>query len=272
MHERNASVADIPIRWLESGDGNAVVFIHGIPTSPSLWRDVVPLLDGRRTLAWEMVGYGGSWQAGAERDISVAAQAGYLIEWLEHLELDRVTLVGHDLGGGVAQIAAVRRPDLFQGLVLINAVCYDSWPIPSVKMLRRIGSVIERTPPPLFRGVFSSFLRRGHDDQKIAGDAISTHWRFYDHASGPAAFVNQIRSLDVRDTLEVAPRLSHLDVPAAVVWGAADRFQKIHYGERLARDLRARLDVIHDGKHFVPEDHPDAVAAAVASVTEKASL
>lgn len=51
--------------------------------------------------------------------------------------------------------------------------------------------------------------------------------------------------------LETAPAL-----PARVVWGAADQFQKLHYGERLARDLDAPLRRIDGGKHFTPEDHP----------------
>ncbi len=219
-----------------------------------------------------MVGYGGSWESKDGHDISLSAQADYLIAWIEHLEVGTVLIVGHDLGGGVAQIATVRRPDLFNGIVLTNAVCYDSWPIPSVKMMRGISGVVKRTPPKLFRGVFSSFLRRGHDDQRIATESIKTHWRFYDHERGPAAFVKQIQSLDPRDTLAISSRLTELDLPAAVVWGAADRFQKLHFGERLSRDLDARLDVLEQAKHFVPEDHPDSVAQAVQWVSERATL
>jgi pimeloyl-ACP methyl ester carboxylesterase len=54
---------------------------------------------------------GGSIPAGRGRDLSVARQAGHLIDWLDAVGIDRAVLVGHDLGGGVAQIAAVRPPD-----------------------------------------------------------------------------------------------------------------------------------------------------------------
>ena len=60
-----------------------------------------------------------------------------------------------------------------------------------------------------------------------------------------------------------ADRLPHLGVPARLVWGAADRFQQIGYGYRLAYELGARLDRIEGGKHFVPEDHAERVAATV---------
>lgn len=253
------------MRWEESGEGRAVVLLHGIPTSPALWRRVVPLVPNVRLLAWEMVGYGASWpQAG--RDISLHAQAGYLLEWLDALGIEKAVLVGHDLGGGVAQIAAVTQPERCSGLVLTNAVCYDSWPVPSVNFMRSIPAVVARTPPLLFRGVFSSFLRRGHDDQGTASESIGVHWRHYDHADGPAVFTKQIRSLRMRDTKEIAPALPSLDVSTAIVWGVADGFQKFHYGQRLATDLGASLDGISGGKHFVPEDHPDRIAAAIKSV------
>lgn len=267
---RQARIGDVPIRWRDyGGDGPPVVFIHGIPTSPLLWRHVVAQLESCRPLAWEMVGYSQSWEEGRERNISVRAQASYLHGWLENQGIENAILVGHDLGGGVAQIAAVADRDRFAGLVLTNSICYDSWPIPSVKAMRALGGMVGRTPPKLFRAVFSSFLRRGHDDQRVAAESIRVHWPNYDHESGPAAFVRQIRSLDVTDTMSVAPRLDELHLPARVVWGGADRFQKLSYGVRLARDLNAEIDVIDGGKHFVPEDQPDRIADAIRSLIKE---
>jgi pimeloyl-ACP methyl ester carboxylesterase len=109
-----------------------VVQLHGIPTSWALWRHVLPQVRGGRLLALELAGYGESIPAGRDREISVARQADYLLAWLDHLDIERAVLVGHDLGGGVAQIAAVRQPRRCAGLVLTNAICYDSWPIPAV--------------------------------------------------------------------------------------------------------------------------------------------
>jgi hypothetical protein len=58
--ERTALVQGIQMRWLEHGQGCPVVLVHGIPTSPELWRRVMPRLRGAQALAWEMVGYGKS--------------------------------------------------------------------------------------------------------------------------------------------------------------------------------------------------------------------
>lgn len=110
MESKSLETNGIRMRWEEQGEGTPVVFVHGIPTSPALWRRVVPRLVGVRALAWEMVGYGASIPEGHGRDISVGRQADYLAAWLQALGIERAVLAGHDLGGGVVQIAAVRNP------------------------------------------------------------------------------------------------------------------------------------------------------------------
>ncbi|GAC1370959.1 MAG: hypothetical protein NVSMB43_06560 [Pseudarthrobacter sp.] len=98
----------------------------------------MPLVHGR-SLAWEVPGCGSSVAAGARRDLSLWALAGYLLERLGSLNLGaKPLLAGHDPGGGVAQIPAGRQPNAFAGLMLTNSVAYDSWPIPSVKIMQRL--------------------------------------------------------------------------------------------------------------------------------------
>lgn len=254
------------LAWQEQGDGTPVVLVHGIPTGPALWRRVVPLIDGARCLAFEMLGYADSVPQAAGRDISVAAQAARVVRWLDAIGIQRAILVGHDLGGGVAQIAAVNHPERCAGLVLTNAIAYDSWPIPSVKAMRAAGPVVARTPPLVFRRVLSGFLRLGHDDTGMAAESADVHWGPYGRHGGAGAFVRQIRSLRTADTLAVAPSLPRVRVPTRIVWGAADRWQKVSYGERLATDLRAPLIRLDEAKHFVPEDHPEPVANAINQV------
>ena len=269
MFERNAVVDTIPMRWLEDGQdaaGTPVVFLHGVPTSPELWRHVLPRLPASRRLAWEMVGFGGSIETGRDRDVSMSEQADYLVKWLRHNEIDRAVFVAHDLGGAVAQNLAVREPGRLAGLVFTNAVCYDSWPVPSVKAMQQLGACLRLLPDVAVYPAFVSLLRRGHDNRARASESIGTHWRHYATHGAARSLHQQVSALDVRDTLGVTDRLAGLNLPARVVWGAADKFQDISYGERLAHDLGTRPDRIDGGRHFVPEDHPDRVATAVREV------
>jgi len=123
---------------------------------------------------------------------------------------------------------------------------------------------VSHLPDAAFRPMYGAFLQQGHDVPGRAEESVEAHWPYYAAADGAAAaFIRQTESLDVDDTLAIADAIPRLDLPARLVWGAADPFQEIAYGYRLATELGAPLDRIEGGLHFVPEDHPDRVAAAV---------
>jgi pimeloyl-ACP methyl ester carboxylesterase len=122
------------------------------------------------------------------------------VQWVRALGLDRVVLAGHDLGGGVVQIAA---------------------------------------------------------------ESIEAHWAHYAAHDPAEAFIRQVRSLNVQDTLAVRDDLPGLRIPTRVVWGESDFFQKVRFGEFFATDLGTELRRIPGGKHFTPEDHPGVVADAI---------
>jgi pimeloyl-ACP methyl ester carboxylesterase len=262
VQQQETDVAGLPARWLEHGEGRPVVLLHGIPTSPRLWRHVMPQVRGR-CLALEMLGYGASIPDADHHDIGLSAQADRLLAWLDALDMEAPVLVGHDLGGGVAQIAAVRAPRRFSGLVLTNAVCYDSWPIPSVKLMQRTAAVLLYLPEVALYPSFVQLLHRGHDDRQQARESIGMHWQPYVTHGAARSLMRQVSSLNVHDTLAVADRLPTLDLPTRVVWGEADQFQRLHYGQRLAADLHTDLVPIPGGRHFTPEDHPEPIAAAI---------
>ncbi len=87
MKSKSVTVNGVRVRWLEEGHGIPVILLHGIPTSPLLWRHVIPLVKDARCMAWEMVGYGESIPEGRGRDISVARQADYLLSWMDAIGL-----------------------------------------------------------------------------------------------------------------------------------------------------------------------------------------
>ncbi|WP_416395308.1 alpha/beta fold hydrolase [Allohahella sp. A8] len=270
MKSRTAVIGGIPMRWIERGRGDEVplVLIHGIPTSPRLWRHVMAKLRGVRCLAFEMVGYGESMEAGVGRDISVGRQADYLIDWLTHLGIERAVFCGHDLGGGVAHIAAVRHPQRCAGLFLTNAIGYDSWPIPSVKALKLTAPLVKHLPDIAAKQILRVLMIRGHDKLQIAEESLDVHWSAYERHGGAASLIRQVMALNVEDTESIAGALPGLNIPARVVWGTSDSFQKLRYGERFARDLNAPLHRIEGGLHFTPEDHPEIIAEQITRLLE----
>lgn len=163
----------------------------------------------------------------------------------------------------MAQIVAARYPELCRGIFLIDSICYDSWPIPVIKLLRSVGGAVEKMPGSSVRLLLETLLIRGHDHRRMAREAAEVHLRHYRGPGAAAALVRQVRSLDPADTLAIAEQLPHLRVPSRVAWGSADPFQKTHYGKRLAHDLGTEVQWLPGGKHFTPEDRPDALAEAL---------
>ncbi|OSP53979.1 alpha/beta fold hydrolase [Pseudoruegeria sp. SK021] len=263
MKRHTAHVDGMEMHWEEVGTGDPVILVHGIPTGPALWRKVAPLIEGRRVLAWEMPGYAASIPLGEARDISVAKQAEYLVAWMQSQGIKRAILVGHDLGGGVVQVVAVRHPDMVNGLFLTNAICYDSWPVPLIKGIAAAGSILKHAPDGSLHQLLKMMFSKGHVTDAAADAALTTHAPHYDQNGGAEAFVRQAQSLNVNDTKSIAGQLPNLGIPARIVWGADDDFQKIEFSERLAADLKAPLRRIEGGKHFTPEDFPEVIAEEI---------
>jgi pimeloyl-ACP methyl ester carboxylesterase len=101
------------------GKGPALLFIHGIGDSSETWQDILPLLTRDHTvIAPDLLGHGASDKPRA--DYSVAAYACGIRDLLAVLDIDRVTLIGHSLGGGVAAQFAYQFPERCERLVLVS--------------------------------------------------------------------------------------------------------------------------------------------------------
>jgi pimeloyl-ACP methyl ester carboxylesterase len=110
-----------------------------------------------------------------------------------------------------------------------------------------------------------------HDKRRTAKEPIETHRPYYLQTDGLAALARQAIALHTRDILAVSEDLSGLQIPAELVWGADDQFQKLEYAERLADDLKAPLDRIEGGKHLVPKDQPRRSSTTIERVVRRVS-
>lgn len=243
--------------WRAGTQGPVVLLIHGIPTNHLLWHDVVPALEGEaQLLAVDMLGYGwsdspGDWQ------VDLASQAGHLLSLLDVLGIDRVTVVGHDLGGGVAQILATTSTDRIDGMAVVNGVCFDGWPVPVVQAMKATWPALRFLPPPALAASLSQGLRPLFAQQDRARAFIPRFLEPWRAADGPQRMVRHLRSLDSIYTETVSPFLPRLSIPVEVVWGRRDHQMKPRYGERLAKTIpTAELTWVEDASHFVPADTP----------------
>ncbi|MFM9270428.1 alpha/beta fold hydrolase [Halomonas elongata] len=108
-----------PQAYRESGEGEAIVLLHGISSGAASWEPLVAHLPGYRLLAWDAPGYGDS-QSLAEAEPMAADYAARLDAWLDALGVERCLLVGHSLGAMMATALAARRPGRLAGAVLAD--------------------------------------------------------------------------------------------------------------------------------------------------------
>lgn len=103
-----------------AGEGPALLLIHGIGDNSSTWTEIIPHLAKNYTvIAPDLLGHGRSDKPRA--DYSVAAYANGMRDLLSTLGIDKVTVVGHSLGGGVAMQFSYQFPQMVDRLVLVSA-------------------------------------------------------------------------------------------------------------------------------------------------------
>jgi 2-hydroxymuconate-semialdehyde hydrolase len=257
--------------YVKAGEApDAVVLLHGIPTSSYLWRNVIPLLQDDFTVyAPDMLGYGDSDKP-EDEDLSISAQADYLKFLADALGLGKFHLAGHDIGGGVAQIFAVRYPGLLEKLVLIDTIAYDSWPEPSIDRLKDPSWDEKLKLRDLRVGFRKGFEGGLVHQERISVEMLEGYIGPFTSRQGRINYLRAARALKTSDLLDMTSKIERIPHETLILWGEKDPFQDVSYGKRLAEALKkARLLQCDDGSHFLPEDRPDWVADKMRSFFRK---
>lgn len=249
------------------GAGEPVVFLHGFPTSGHLWTDVIPLMPaGHRLVVVDLLGYGRSDPPGG-RPLTLRAHAERVVSLMDALGISQACIVGHDLGGGVAQAMAIDAASRVTRLALIDSVAFTGWPTRDVRFARALLRLTGSVPPRWVLAVLRADLERGYADSSRAVHSIDRFIRPFTSDDGRAAFMQHLRALDARETRAMAQHLGEIAAPTAVVWGANDPFLSLALGQRLAAAIPgATLDVVPGVRHFTPEDAPRPVADAIGAL------
>ena len=120
---RRVAVLDTEISYVDSGQGDPIIFLHGNPTSSYLWRNIIPYLNGfGRCLAPDLVGMGQSGKS-PNQEYRFVDHARYLDAWFDALNLtSKVTLVVHDWGSALGFHRTFRYPEQIQAIAYLEAI------------------------------------------------------------------------------------------------------------------------------------------------------
>ena len=263
------SLAQGEVAYRDLGEGDPIVFVHGLLVDGRLWDGVAErLARGHRCLVFD-------WPLGSHRiamdpaaDLSPPGIAELIATTLDALEIERATIVGNDSGGAISQMFTAAHPERVGRLVLTNCDILENFPpfpfnlmpplarMPGGMALMtapfRIGAIGRATFAPLAKHridpvLVESWLEPALGDREIARDARKL-----------------ITGVHKSQTIEAAERLRDFERPVRFAWGVDDRFFRIASAERLAAMLRdARIERIEDARTFVALDQPDRVAELI---------
>ncbi|MCY4106340.1 MAG: haloalkane dehalogenase [Chloroflexi bacterium] len=270
------TVLDAEMAYVDEGSGPPLVFLHGNPTSSYLWRQIIPpLTEQARCLAPDLVGMGASG-ANPRGRYRFVDHARYLDAWLDSLALtENVTFVGHDWGSALAFHRACRYPEQIRALIYMEAlVCpltWADWPEAARPIFQAMRSpageeiilqknvFVERIlPASIQRELTAVEMAVYRAPYREAGEARrpTLTWPREIPIDGEPADVHAIVEAYAAFLARSAiPKLFINAEPGMILTGRPREF---------ARSFPNQHEVTVSGLHFIQEDSPREIAAAIA--------
>ncbi|MBK5110204.1 MAG: alpha/beta fold hydrolase [Thermoleophilia bacterium] len=257
------------VTYAHAGEGPVLLLIHGMAGDFQNWQAVIePLSRHHTVLAPDMPGHGGSAPGGG--DYSLGALASGLRDLLATLGHERVTLVGHSLGGGVAMQFSYQFPEMTERLVLVSSGGLG----PEVSLVLRAAALpgadrfIATTAGGA--GAVGSAIGRGLSLVGIRPPAdaaeVGRGYASLADSDRRAAFLATLRSVvgtggqrvHAGDRLYLAEGL-----PVLIIWGARDPIIPVHHGEQAHEAIPGSRLEIFDGVGHLPQIEAPARFVAV---------
>jgi pimeloyl-ACP methyl ester carboxylesterase len=251
-----------------AGSGPPVVLIHGMLNSSSHWEAVASRLSSDYTVvAPDLIGHGDS--AAPRGDYSLGAHAASIRDLLAAIGIDRATIVGHSLGGGVAMQFFYQFPQRVERLALISSggLGREVSPMLRTAALPGTSALLSLTIHPRLLGAIWDSGRRLRERGVSGGvylQAIARALRPLQTAEAREAFLHTLRAVIDQHGQRVSAtdRLYLLEaVPTLILWGSRDHTIPIEHGREAAHAIRgSAFAEIDDAAHFPHLENPAQVA------------
>jgi len=268
-----------------AGSGPPVVLVHGMVNSSRHWEKVALRLARQHTvIAPDLIGHGDS--VGPRGDYSLGAHAARIRDLLAAIGIDRATLVGHSLGGGVAMQFFWQFPQRTERLALVSSGGLGPQVSPTLRTAALPGASVLLSLVANRRvavALAAAGDRLGSVAPSLAG-LLRQVSRAVRPLTGPGqrqAFLQTLRSvIDVHGQRVAADDrlylLGQAPTPTLVVWGGRDRTIPIEHGRRARAAIPgSRFEVLDEAAHFPHLEDPAGLAAVLLdflSTTEPAAI
>jgi pimeloyl-ACP methyl ester carboxylesterase len=251
--------------YVKVGSGPALLLLHGLGCTHRTWLPVIDSLARRYTvIAPDLLGHGESDKP--RGDYSIGAFANGMRDLLTVLEIDKVTVVGHSFGGGVAMQFAYQFPERTERMVLVGSGGLGPEVSPAVRAITTTGfyQVRGALTLPGVRHVGTAGLKalsRTRLKEFRDFDEVAEIFQSFRDPAARAAIRHVVRAVvDWQGQIVSMADRAYLTeaMPICVVWGADDRVIPVSHAARAAELAPgARVEVIANAGHFPHKDHPE---------------
>ncbi|KQV76151.1 hypothetical protein ASC61_14715 [Aeromicrobium sp. Root344] len=247
-----------------SGSGPALLLLHGLACDSSTWVDVIPTLSEHFTvIAPDLLGHGESDKPDA--DYSLGGYANGMRDLLTVLGIDKVTVVGHSFGGGVAMQFAYQFPDRTERVVLVSTGGLGKEVTPLIRFLTVPGSSAAlaaatfRPWRPLVAGGMRALSRTPLTATRDLDEVARIYESLADRATRRAVQRVTSHVLNWKGQFVTMTDRSYLArlMPVLVVWGSDDMVIPSKHAD-FAPTQVSDVHVLNDAGHFPHKDHPEA--------------
>ena len=272
---RHVEIHGHDVAYRLAGTGETILLIHGMAGSSATWRSVMPALaEHHQVLAPDLAGHGQSSKPSG--DYSLGAFASGLRDLMDALGIERATVVGQSLGGGVALQFAYQFPERCDRLVLVSSGGLGrevSWMLRALS-LPGAELVLPIVAPAFVRergNAISIWLR----DHGFKSDRVAEMWQAYASLSLPenrTAFLRTLRSVvdpggqavDASDRLYLTESM-----PTLVIWGDRDNIIPVaHAYDTQAALPGSQLEIFEGVGHFPQVEAPEQFIAALSDFVD----
>lgn len=249
------------LAYHRSGSGETVLLVHGITTYSFIWEPVLPFLVGDfDVISIDLLGCGDS-DMPLDTSYAIQDHAERIHKFLKALGVEKVHYFGHDLGGGIGQILAVRHPEMLYDLTVANTVAYDFWPVQPITSMRT--PIVRQLMMASFDlGTFKLVIRRGvFHTERVTEELMAKYMAPLKTREGRKAFLHFAHCLDNHNLTDIAEELRHLQVPLLIIRGDADPYLSPAIAEKLHEEVPgSRLVHVESASHFIQIDEPQRLA------------
>ena len=254
-----------------AGSGPPVVLIHGMLNSSSHWQSVaLELARDHTVLAPDLIGHGDS--AAPRGDYSLGAHAASIRDLMTAIGIDRATIVGHSLGGGVAMQFFYQFPQRVERLVLVSSggLGHEVSPLLRTAALPGISALLSLTIQPRLLAALTAGGRRMRERKIGAGvhvQAVARALRPLENSDARHAFLNTLRSvIDVHgQRVSATDRLYLLEsMPTMIVWGERDNTIPLAHGRSAHEAIpHSFFRTLPRAAHFPHLEDPEGLSLAL---------